>query len=214
MYDLIFVVIMALALFIGYRVGFLKAVVSFVGVIISAIGGYLLYPYITPILMSTPLNGFVNGITVNALSARFANEENLKGIAELFEKYNVTTIEAIVAKMSEGITLIALKVLSVLIVIILIKILMMFLKGFTGAINKIPIIGALNRFLGMVMTGSSALTIIYIIVAVMLMPPSNSTEFAKDMCAKIDKSIVVSRVMEYNFFINYKSLSGADNNME
>ena len=55
MLDLIFLVGLAIALYLGYRSGFARALVGFVSIILSAFGGYLFYPAFAVVLMKTPL---------------------------------------------------------------------------------------------------------------------------------------------------------------
>jgi uncharacterized membrane protein required for colicin V production len=207
MADLIFLIILSIALVIGYKIGFLKAIISFVGIIISAIGGYLLYPFITPIIMKTPLYGLVNNIVIEFLKIQYKTNIDNQNIPQLFVKYGANTIDGLIKNMSTGITVVILNILSLIIIIIGIKILISVLKGMSGFVNKIPIVGTFNRILGMLVSGVSCIILIYVFVAVMLLPPSNNTELSKKMCLEINKSVIVSRVMDYNIFVSYNSLS-------
>ena len=206
MYDFCFLIIMGTALLIGYKGGFLRSVVGFASVIASAFGGFLLYPYVTDILIKTPL---YSGI-VSWLSGLLTNRINEEALPEMFIKYNADTFSGVVLKMAEGIAVVILNIISIIIILVLIRVLFHFLKKTAKWINKLPVIGLLNRILGMVFSGASVIIVIYIIVAVIVLPPSNETEFSKEVCRNINNSFIVSRVMDYNFFVSYKSLSNVD----
>lgn len=207
MLDVLFIICLAVAFIIGFKTGFLRALVGFLGVIISAVGGYLLYPYVTPFLMKTPLCDLINGWVLKGLENHLSQNETLAKMDTLFLKYGVSDTEALRQGMATGITTVILNVISILLIILIIKLIVLLLKKFTNLVNHIPVIGSLNRLFGMVLTGASFITVCFIVVAVMLLPPSNTSELSRKACEEIDKSVVVRQVMDYNFFINYKSLS-------
>jgi uncharacterized membrane protein required for colicin V production len=207
MADLIFLAMLIVALIIGYNIGFLKAIISFVGVIVSAIGGYLLYPYVAPIIIKTPLYGYINDIVISYLKVQFATNAEQQNIPQLFLKYGASTTDALIKNMSTGITVVIINIISLIIIIIGIKIVISILKSMSGILNKVPIIGTFNKILGMLVSGVSYIILVFVFVAVMLLPPSNATELSKKMCLEIDKSVIVSRVMDYNVFVSYNSLS-------
>lgn len=205
--DVIFIICLAIAFFVGYKTGFLRAFVGFVGMIVSAVGGYLLYPYITPMLMKTPLNQFVYDGVRSQIESYLAKQETASQTEHLFLKYNVFDLSGLTEAMTSGITLVILNVISILLIILLIKLGILVLKKFTNIINHVPVIGTLNRLCGMILSGASFVTVCFILIAVLLLPPSNTTELSRNVCDEIDRSTVVREVMDYNFFVNYKSLS-------
>lgn len=204
--DAIFIICLAIAFFVGYKTGFLRAFVGFVGMIISAVGGYLLYPYITPMLVKTPLNQWIND-GVQSWIESYLSKQEAGQTENLFIKYNVIDLSGLTEAMTSGITLVILNVISILLIILLIKLGILILKKFTSVINHVPVIGTLNRLCGMILSGASFLTVCFIIIAVLLLPPSNTTELSRSVCSEIDRSTLVREVMDYNFFVNYKSLS-------
>jgi len=206
MYDIVFLVFLAIALIIGYRNGFLKAAISFVSILVSAFGGFLLYPYVTEILVKTPLHAAV----LNWISGIMLPKIRDEALPEMFVKYGADTIAGVVEKMAEGVTIVILNIISILLILILLRLLFHFLKKTAKWINKLPIIGTLNKILGMLVSGASAMILIYIFVAVIVMPPSNQTEFSKEVCRGINGSFILSKAMDYNFFVSYKSLSNVE----
>ncbi len=204
MTDLIFLLGLAVAFFVGYRSGFVKSLVGFVGIFVSAFGGYLLYPYVSAFLMGTPLFGMVNQSVLAWVQGYVSQHTNQ---SELFLRYQAENIDMLCTKMSEGITVVIFNILSIILIILLIKVGIFLLKKLTSFINHIPVIGQLNRIGGLLLSGTSYLVACFIIVAVMLLPPANTSELSRNICHHINHSVVVRPVMNYNFFVNYESLS-------
>lgn len=204
MLDIVFVLGLAIAFYVGYRSGFVKSLVGFVGIFISAFGGYLLYPYVSAFLMSTPLFNLVNQSVVAWTQGYVAQHTNPQ---DLFMRYQAENIEMLCEKMSAGITVVIFNILSIVLIIVLIKVGIFLLKKLTSFINHIPVIGQLNRLGGLLLSGASYLIAWFVIVAVMLLPPANTSELSRNICHHINHSSVVRPVMNYNFFVNYESLS-------
>ncbi len=204
MIDIIFVLGLVIAFYVGYRSGFVRSLVGFIGVFISAFGGYLLYPYVSSFLMGTPLFSLVNQ-SVLAWVQGYVNQHTNQH--ELFMRYQAENIEMLCTKMSEGITTVIFNILSIILIILLIKVGIFLLKKLTSFINHIPVIGQLNRIGGLLLSGASYVVACFIIVAVMLLPPANTSELSRNICHQINHSSVVRPVMNYNFFVNYESLS-------
>lgn len=204
MIDLIFLVGLVIAFVVGYRSGFLKSLVGFVGIFVSAFGGYLLYPYVSAFLMGTPLFGMVNQSVLGWVQNYVSEHTNPN---DLFLRYQADNIEMLCAKMSEGITAVIFNIVSIILIIVLIKVAIYFLKKLTKIVNHIPLVGQLNRIGGLLLSSFSYIVVCFIIVAVMLLPPANTSELSRNVCHQINNSIVVKPVMNFNFFVNYESLS-------
>lgn len=204
MIDFIFLLGLGIALFVGYRSGFLQSLVGFVGIFISAFGGYLLYPYVSSFLMETPLFDMVNGFVLSWVQ-EYVNQHT--DPQNLFLRYQADNIQILCEKMSEGITAVVFNLASIILIIILIKLGIFILKKLTGIVNHIPVIGQLNRIGGLLLSGFSYLVVCFVVVAVMLLPPANTSELSRNVCHRINNSFVVKPVMDFNFFVNYESLS-------
>ncbi len=206
MLDIGFLLCLIIAFVVGYKTGFLRALVGFLGIVISSVGGYLLYPYVTPFLMKTPLYDPINQWVLTGLNGYIQKNETLARLDELLMTYQAENTEALLQSMALGITTVIFNIISILVIILLIKLIVFLLKKCTKVIHHIPILGPINRVCGMVLTGASFVTVCFIVVAVMLLPPSNASELSKNLCTEIDRSVVVREVMDYNFFISYESL--------
>lgn len=204
MVDLIFIVGLVIAFVVGYRSGFLKSLVGFVGIFVSAFGGYLLYPYVSSFLMGTPLFGVVNQSVLSWVQSYVSEHTNPD---DLFLRYQADNIEMLCAKMSEAITAVIFNIVSIILIIVLIKLAIFIIKKLTKIVNHIPLIGQLNRIGGLLLSSFSYIVVCFIIVAVMLLPPANTSELSRNVCHQINNSVVVRPVMNFNFFVNYESLS-------
>lgn len=207
MADLVFALIIIVAIFIGRYTGFLRGLVNLICVAVSAIGGYLLYPYVSSFLVATPLFETIRKPVNEYIINNYYNGSPIENLNQMFIKYDVTTIEDLFVKISEGITLVAINVISIILVFLLLRFALGFVKGITSLITKLPIIKGLDKTLGMVVSVISSVMIVYLVVAAMMIPPCNKTEISKTMCEYIDESVIVKHVMDYNIFINYDSLS-------
>lgn len=204
MVDLIFIVGLVIAFVVGYRSGFLQSLVGFVGIFVSAFGGYLLYPYVSSFLMGTPLFGVVNQSVLSWVQSYVSEHTNPD---DLFLRYQADNIEMLCAKMSEAITAVIFNIVSIILIIVLIKLAIFIIKKLTKIVNHIPLIGQLNRIGGLLLSSFSYIVVCFIIVAVMLLPPANTSELSRNVCHQINNSVVVRPVMNFNFFVNYESLS-------
>ncbi|MBE7018756.1 MAG: CvpA family protein [Ruminococcaceae bacterium] len=203
MLDFIFVVGLAIALYLGYRSGFASALVGFVSIILSAFGGYLFYPAFAVVLTKTPLYNMVHSSVLAGVQGYVAKSVNQP---DLFQRYKVTTVELLTSKMAEGVSAVIINIISIIIIFFLLRLVLFILKKSTKFINRIPVLGKINQWAGMLLTGSSFVVACFAIVAVMFLPPANTSELSRDMRQKIDSSIIVKPVMKCNFFVDYDSL--------
>ena len=204
MIDLIFLAGLGISFFVGYRSGFVHSLIGFAGIFISAFGGYLLYPYVSAFLMGTPLFGVVNQSVLTWVQNYVSQHTNPN---DLLMRYQAENIKMLCAKMSEGITAVIFNIVSILLIIVLMKLAIFILKKLTKVINHIPVIGFINRIGGLLLSGFSYLVVCFILVAVMLLPPANTSELSRNVCHRINDSAVVRPVMDFNFFVNYESMS-------
>ena len=202
MLDIIFIAGLALALFIGYRSGFARALVGFLGIFVSALGGFLLYQPVSSFLMGTPLYGWVHGGAVSWTQNYVAQHTN---DADFIQRYQGAANEVLTPQIADGITVVILNIISILLVILLIRLGVNILKKCTKLINRIPVLGKINQWAGMLLTGASFVVACFAVVAVMTMSPAS--ELSRDMRQKIDNSIIVKPVMQCNFFADYQNMN-------
>ncbi len=204
MLDIIFLVGLAIALFVGYRSGFARALVGFLGIFVSALGGYFLYQPVSSFLMGTPLRDWVHGGAISWTQNYVAQHAN---DADFIDRYQETAVELLTPQIADGITVVILNIISILLVILIIRLGVNILKKCTKLINRIPVLGKINQWVGMLLTGASFLVACFAIVAVMFSHPANQSELSRDMRQKIDNSIIVKPVMKCNFFADYQNMN-------
>lgn len=204
MLDFIFLIGLAIAVYVGYRSGFAKALVGFVSIFLSAIGGYLLYPYVSSFLMKTPLYGVVHSWVTSGVQGYVSQNANQ---GDLLQRYQVTAVEFLTPQIASSITAVIFNIISILLIIFVVKLVVLVLKKCTDFINHIPFVGKINRWVGCVFSGASYIVTCFLIVAVMFLPPANTSELSRDMRQKIDRSIIVKPVMKCNFFVDYQNVN-------
>ncbi len=204
--DIILAAVIIIASFIGYNRGFIKAFLNMFFVLCSAFGCYLLYPYATDILSKTGLNGLIGKYITDYFTQKYLSTPNPDSTASLLIKYNVQTVDALLPKMVDGITLIIMNIISAIAVFVAIRLVCFLIKGVFGFLTKIPVIGSVDSILGAAVSFVSSMLIIFLFFAVILLPPCNKTEFSYNICKEVDKSFITKEVMEYNIFINYDTV--------
>lgn len=204
--DLILALIIIIASFIGYKRGFIKAFLNLFFVLFSALGCYLLYPYVADFISKTGLDKTVNDYILKHLTQKYVVAPDGDTVASLLLKYNVDTVEALVSKMAEGITVILVNILAAIVVFVGIRIIFFMIKGVFGFLTKLPVIGSIDSLLGALMSFVSSMLIIFLFFAVILLPPCNKSEFSQTVCEEVDKSFLTKKVMEYNIFVNYDTV--------
>ena len=200
--DIILAAVVILSVFIGYKVGFIKSFLNLFFMLFSAVGCYLLYPYVAEIIMSTPLGENINTYFFKIISEKYLTMEP-DGYLSLLLKYNAQTVEELIEKLAGLVSMLAVNIISAVAVFILIRVIFILIKGVFGFITKIPVIGFLNGILGAFLSVASSILVIYLFFAVILSPPCNTTEFSYNICKEVDNSVMAKNVMNYNVFINY-----------
>ncbi len=203
--DIILAVIIIVASFLGYKKGFIKSFLNLFFVLFSALGCYLMYPYAADLISKTGLDEYINGYIVKTLSEKYISSANAQNPAALLLKYNVDTVDALIPKMADGLTVIAMNIIAAIVVFVGIRIIFFLIKGVFGFLTKIPVIGSIDSLLGAVASFVSAMLVVFLFFAVVTLPPCNKSEFSHTVREEIDKSFLTKRVMEYNIFVNYDS---------
>lgn len=208
--DLIFFLVVAITVVVGYKRGFIKSFLSLFFVLFSTFGAFLLYPYISDILKDTAFYTSVFEKVSMTLTDKYNAMTDTAEILKLFAKYNVETLSELISSASASVTNVIVDVFSAILAFILVRIVMFILKGIFGFISKLPVINGIDGLFGALFSFVSVMMVIFLFFAVILTPPCNESELSRDICDEIEQSVVTKKVMEYNFFVNYESLSEGD----
>lgn len=208
--DLIFLGIVVLTAVIGYKRGFIKSFLSLFFILFSTFGAFLLYPVISDILKDTAFYTTVFEKVSLVLTQKYNTMTDTSEILKLFAKYNAVTLSELVSSASASVTNVIVDVFSALLAFVLVRIVMFVLRGIFGFLTKLPVISGINGLLGAVFSLASVIIVIFLFFAVILTPPCNESELSGEICTEIENSVITKKVMNYNFFINYESLSGFD----
>lgn len=140
----------------GIKMGFLRAVFDLLKFFFAGILTWLLYPTVAGFLANTPLYGFIKKTIELTLKDNPALSESLPEFfikLPAFMKNSVMdtskqAFDSLVSSTADAMTVLALNVISIILIFILVRIILIFLRKITKALNKIIIIGPINKFLG------------------------------------------------------------------
>lgn len=211
--DLIFLCIIALTFFVGYKRGFIKSFLSLFFILFSSFGAFLLYPFISDVLKDTAFYTTVFDKVSVYLTDKYNAVTAPSEILRLFAKYNVDTLSELVNSASSSVTNVITDVFSAMLAFLLVRMVMFVLRGVFGFVSKLPVISGIDGILGALFSLFSVMMVIFLFFAVILTPPCNDSELSRKICTEIETSSVTKKVMDYNFFINYESLSKESDNI-
>lgn len=173
--TIIFLILLVAFIVIGIVRGFLFSLLSLAGFLIAVACAFLLSKPVGDALTGSSIGTSMQGniydwiLTKSSYAAYPLSQEMAKevlpemlnqiGIPNFLNSFiislilpyiPVTSSEPIGQYIAFGVTNIALVVISFLVLLIIFSIIMLFLKRFAKGVNKIPVIGGLNRILGAV----------------------------------------------------------------
>lgn len=140
----------------GVKMGFLRAVFDLLRFFFAGLVTWLLFPFVAGLLANTPLYGFIKKIIMLTLKDNPALNESLPEFfikLPAFIKNSIMdtskqAFDSLVSSTADALTLLALNVISIIVIFILARILTLFLKKLTVKLNKLIIIGPVNKVLG------------------------------------------------------------------
>lgn len=205
--DLIFILVVSISAFIGHRRGFIKSFLSLFCIIFSTFGCFLIYPFISDILKDTAVYTTIFDKIVMALTEKYAQITDGSELAGMFLKYNVETLNDLVNSMSASITNVVVDIMAAIMAFIIMRIIMYIIRGVFGFVSKLPVIKSVDGLVGALFSFFSVMLVIFLFFAVILTPPCNESELSEVICTEIEESVITKKVMKYNFFVNYESLT-------
>lgn len=186
MQDLIFIGILLLGAFFGYRKGILRTVLNLVSGIIGIIIARLISPYITDFLLTTPLNAFINdtvyeklrlsempsGMDMSVQNEYIASlpiTDNMRQMLidnntnAFYNEYNINDFSAYV---TEGITMLVIKTIAIILAFVLAFTIIRVFLSVTDLLTKIPIIKGVNKLLGAILGAINMYIVMWLFVLI------------------------------------------------
>lgn len=179
--DIILIVIIGLAIFMGYKKGLMKLILKFVGVILSIVLAYVfcnpLANFIYEDLAMGPkmVEGISEGIN-NYLEDKKVETnvdeyiENFEGILSQKEQEELqaeTIEENIVNKISEKITLFIIKGAAFIIIVLLINLCIFVASLISDGLTNLPVIKTFNKTGGIILSVITTIIKIWIVFGIL-----------------------------------------------
>ena len=158
--DIIVVAVVAVSIFLGYRSGFLKALINVVSYIASIILSFLFYPILSGFLMDTPIYTFF----VKKIAEKYPADGLIQTEWQFLEKYIEGAEGAVAAAVAE----LLINIISFILIVIIFKIAIKLIGNALNLFARLPVIKQCNRLGGAVTGGLFGILVVYIVMALMV----------------------------------------------
>ncbi len=150
------VIVLALFLVYGMKMGLVKAVFDLFSFFFTGILTWLLYPVVAGWLIKTPFYPFLNNLIQTTLSDNVTLGESLPEFfisLPAFMKDSIMesskqAFDSLIESTSEAMTILVINIISIVALFLIVRLLALFLKKYAGKINKIILVGTVNKILG------------------------------------------------------------------
>lgn len=208
--DVFLILIMVLAIFIGYKKGLIKVAINFVAIIVSIVIALILYrPVANMIIVNTELDENISdGIYEKIKDVDFENITNedkekneILKIADSYIKKGLESSKENVGKyVADSLTVTIIEGISFIALLIALRIALLALKLVSSFIENLPIIKQFNKSGGIVYGIIEGFFIISLILAIMYV--LNPIVADGKIEENIQKSKIAKIVYENNIIIN------------
>ena len=187
------IIIIFLILFViyGVRMGFVKAVFDLFSFFFSGILTWFLYPVVASFIIKTPFYGFLNEF----LRATLKDNESLnESLPEFFMKLptfmkdsvmetSKQAFSSLVESACEAVTVLIINLISIILIFLAVRFIALIFKKYAVKINKIIIIGTVNKLLGGIFGFLQGYFLICLIMLVISLFPAGKihAQISKDM---------------------------------
>lgn len=175
----------------GWKTGLIKSVFDLFSFLIVWGLTWILYPSVSALLAKTSLYDNINSWILNSLNNNdfisLTIPKILKDMPEFMQNAIVSTSESAlqtsVVSIADALTILTINVISIIGLFIVLSILAFFVKKLGMAINKIIIIGAINKILGGIFGFIQGVLISYLIIMLISYFPTTGlySYVARDM---------------------------------
>jgi len=219
MVDIIIIVLLLLFLIIGFASGFFKQLVGVLGGMVALVAAFLLCkPAANLIFENTEWMPSLANVIADALHLPDTTVEaqnitsalidvNVPGfiktsVIDIAEKLNEATVNISVI-VSQTIAKYIIIIACFFLILILVKILSKFLKGLANHIKNIPVIGIVDRILGLVLGLIRGVLLVYMLLFLIDLLPFSFLDTVK---TAISSSGIANFMIQHNIFIMLFSL--------
>ncbi len=170
--GILIVAVIMLFLIRGWKNGLIKSVFDLFSFFIVGILTWLLYPVVSDFLIKTKLYETINNWMVESLNNNDFLSSTLPdffvNLPEFMKESVISSSESAISSsivsIANALTVLAINVISIIALFIVLSILAFFVKKLGSFINKIIIVGAINRILGAFFGFVQGLFICYIVI--------------------------------------------------
>ncbi len=164
----------------GVKVGLMQSVFSLISVFFTTVFTWLIYPWVAGLLMKTPLYQGLHDWIYRTLSANQQMAEGMPDfigklppfLQDVIQKAVLQSADSFLAYCTQALAVLAVNVVSILVLFVGIRLLMMLLKKFGKAINKMKLIGPVNALLGGIFGCVQGVAIVYLAVMIISYLPT------------------------------------------
>ncbi len=187
------IILLILAFFViyGMKMGFVKAVFDLFSLFFTGILTWFLYPVVASWIIKTPLYGFLNNLIHTTLSDNVTLNESLPEFfikLPTFMKDSVMetskqAFDSLIESTGEAMTVLLINLISIILIFIAVRLIALLLKKYAIKINKIILIGTVNKILGAVFGFIQGYFLVCLILLVISLFPAEKlhTQISKDM---------------------------------
>lgn len=207
--DLIIIGIMILFIYMGYRKGLIKVVISFLSVIIAVLIALILYkPVANQIMVSTELDEKISDSIYKQIeNIDFENmndEDKNSGVMQVAGRYIQDAVkqstQSAARYIADSLTVTIVEGLTFIGLIIVLRILLLALNLLANVVGNIPIIKQFNKSGGTIYGIVEGFLIVNVILAIMYI--LNPIYANGDIAKNIEKSHLGKAIYENNFIVN------------
>lgn len=198
--DLLCLGIIIMAGYVGYKRGFVKSVVGLLSFVAAMAAAYILRPIIYDILMGTSLSDSVyNRISTSMAANTPSFSENPNVIQSIVSQAATESVSAVSAAVSGVVVSAA----SFLLVFFLVRLITKVASGILVGVVKLPVVGSVDKVLGLaagVVKWSLLIYIILTVIIVFSVPIADGTlsEMIKNsaLCNYIQNGELINRLFD------------------
>ena len=207
--DILILLILILATYLGYKKGFLCTLSGVIAILLSFVLALNFSTYVEEFIKSTPVyESIYENIENNVNPSNSEDEEYnvaklnmpstmLKKIEKNIDNKKNEAVNTVVEKVSNA----AVKIISILLIFIAVRLILWILLSGFGIIKKLPLIGWFDKILGALFGFLRGFLVVYLLLAVVTMFAAFNTE--NKIVKSINHSEFAKVMYNNNVFLDF-----------